>query len=92
MREHDYHLEQAHKTNSEYHWQLYRQLRNHVNSQIKFAKSKCFQDSVITSKDKPFQLWKTLNKPTSRKKSETSPSCIISEIKLSLIKNLWQQS
>ena len=82
MRERDYHLKQAHKTNSEYHWQLYRQLRNQVNSQIKLAKSKYFQDSVITTKDKPSELWKTLNELTSRKKSETSPSCIISEDKI----------
>ena len=61
---------------------IYRQLRNHVNNQIKLAKSKFFQDKVITNKDKPSELWKTLNDLTSRNKSDTSPSCIISEDKV----------
>ena len=72
MRERDYHQ----KSNSEYHWQHFRQLRNHVNSQVKLARSKYFQDSVNSNKDKPSDLWKTLNELTSRNKS---PSCIISE-------------
>ncbi len=79
MRERDYHQKQAHKTNSEYHWQHFRQLRNHVNNQVKLAKSKYFQDSVNSNKDKPSDLWKTLNELTSRNKSGTTPSCIISE-------------
>ena len=81
LRDRDYHKKQTHKTNSEYHWQHFRQLRNHVNSQIKLAKSKYFQDLVNTNKDKPSELLKTLNELTSRKKSETGPSCIISEDK-----------
>ncbi len=79
MREQDYHQKQAHKTNSEYHWQHFRQLRNHVNNQVKVAKSKYFQDSVNSNKDKPSDLWKTLNELTSRNKSGTTPSSIISE-------------
>ena len=79
MRERDYHQKQAHKTNSEYHWQHFRQLRNHVNNQVTLAKSKSFQDSVNSNKDKPSDLWKTLNELTSRNKSGTTPSCIISE-------------
>ena len=51
-----YHQKQAHKTNSEYHWQHFRQLRNHVDNQNKLAKSKYFQDSVNTNKDKPSEL------------------------------------
>ncbi|CAB4011007.1 Hypothetical predicted protein, partial [Paramuricea clavata] len=39
MRERDYHQKQAHKTNSEYHWQKFRELRNYINNQIKLAKS-----------------------------------------------------
>ena len=81
MRERDYHQKHAHKTNSEYHWQQFRELRNQVNSQIKLAKSKYYQDSVNANKDNPSDLWKTLNNLTSRNKSGTNPTCIISEEK-----------
>ena len=81
MHERDYHQKQAHKTNLEYHWQQFRELRNLVNNQIKLAKSKYYQDSVNANKNNPSNLWKTLNELTFRNKSETNPSCIISEEK-----------
>jgi hypothetical protein len=81
MREQDYHQKHVHKTNSEYHWQKFRELRNQVNSQIKLAKCKYYQDSVNANKDNPSDLWKTLNNLTSRNKSGTNPTCIISEEK-----------
>jgi hypothetical protein len=56
MRERDYHQKHAHKANSEYHWQQFRELRNQVNSQIKLAKSKYYQDSVNANKDNPLIL------------------------------------
>ena len=67
--------------NLEYHWQQFRELRNLVNNQIKLAKSKYYQDSVNANKDNPSNLWKALNELTSRNKSGTNPSCIISEEK-----------
>ena len=79
MRERDYHQKQAHKTNSEYHWAKFRQLRNLVNKQIKLGKSKYYQDAVNADKDNPSGLWKTLNELTSRNVSRQNPSCIISE-------------
>ena len=81
MHERDYHQKQAHKTNLEYHWQQFRELRNLVNNQIKLAKSKYYQDSVNANQDNPSNLWKTLNELTSRNKSGTNPSCIIFEEK-----------
>ena len=51
MRERDYHQKQAHKTNSEYHWAKFQQLRNLVNKQIKLGKSKYYQDAVNADKD-----------------------------------------
>ena len=81
MHERDYHQKQAHKTNLEYHWQQFRELRNPVNNQVKLAKSKYYQDSVNANKNNPSNLWKTLNELTSRTKSGTNPSCIISEEK-----------
>ena len=79
MWERDYHQKQAHKTNSEYHWAKFRQLRNLVNKQIKLGKSKYYQDAVNADKDNPSGLWKTLNELTSRNVSRQNPSCIISE-------------
>ena len=79
MRERDYHQKQAHKTNSEYHWAKFRQLRNLVNKQIKLGKSKYYQDAVNADKDNPSGLWKTFNELTSRNVSRQNPSCIISE-------------
>ena len=81
MHEREYHQKQAHKTNLEYHWQQFRELRNLVNNQVKLAKSKYYQNSVNANKNNPSNLWKTLNELTSRTKSGTNPSCIISEEK-----------
>ena len=79
MRERDFHQKQAHKTNSEYHWVKFRQLRNFINNQIKLAKSKYYRDTINADKDNPSGLWKTLNELTSRNISGQNPSCIISE-------------
>ena len=80
MRERDYHQKQAHKTNSEYHWAKFRQLRNLVNKQIKLGKSKYYQECrKFWSGPNPSGLWKTLNELTSRNVSRQNPSCIISE-------------
>ena len=81
MRERDYHQKQAHKTNSDYHWQKFRELRNYINNQIKLAKTKYYQDTVKANKDNPSDLWKTLNELTSRNKSGTNLTCVISEEK-----------
>ena len=79
MRERDFHQKQAHKTNSEYHWVKFRQLRNFINNQIKLAKSKYYRDTINADKYNPSGLWKTLNELTSRNISGQNPSCIISE-------------
>ena len=92
MRERDYHQKQAHKTNSEYHWAKFRQLRNLVNKQIKLGKSKYYQDAVNADKDNPSGLWKTLNELTSRNVSRQNPSCIILKVYQKRMKNLLQQS
>ena len=78
MRERDFHQKQAHKTNSEYHWVKFRQLRNFINNQIKLAKSKYYRDTINADKDNPSGLWNTLNELTSRNISEKNLSCIIS--------------
>ena len=42
MRDRDYHHRKAVKSNSSYHWEMYRKLRNFVNEEIKSSKSKFY--------------------------------------------------
>ena len=79
MRERDHHQNKAHKTNSAYHWRKYRELKNYVTNQVKLTKSNYYQNLINSNKDNPAALWKTLNEITSRDKSKTTPSCIISD-------------
>ena len=41
-RDRDYHHRKAVKSNSSYHWEMYRKLRNFVNEEIKSSKSKYY--------------------------------------------------
>ena len=76
MRERDFHLKHAQKYNSEYHWNTYRDLKNFINQQVKICKSNCYQNLINDNRDKPTELWKTINEVTSRNSTKT---CIISE-------------
>ena len=49
----DFHQKQAHKANSDYHWQKFWE-----NNQIKFAKSKFHRNTVKANKDNSSGLWK----------------------------------
>ena len=79
MRERDFHLKHAQKSNSDYHWNTYRELRNFINQQVKICKSNYYQNLITSNKDNPGELWKTINEITSRNPTKTTPSCIISE-------------
>ena len=79
MRNRDFHLKQAHKTNSNYHWEKYREVKNYINKQVKLCKSNYYQNLINVNKDNPAGLWKSLNEITARDKSRTTPSCIISD-------------
>ncbi len=79
MRERDFHLKYAQKYNSEYHWSTYCDLKNFINQQIKICKSNYYQNLINNNRDKPAELWKTINEITSRNPTKTTPSCIISE-------------
>ena len=79
MRERDFHLKHAKKSNSDYHWNTYRELRNFINQQVKICKSNYYQNLITSNKDNPGELWKTINEITSRNPTKTTPSCIISE-------------
>lgn len=60
MRDRDFHLKQAHKTNLQQHWDQYRQLRCQINQQVKINKSNYYQHIINNNKDNPAGLWKTL--------------------------------
>ena len=67
MRNRDFHLKQAHKTNSNYHWEKYREVKNYIN------KHYINQNLINVNKDNPAGLWKSLNEITARDKSTTTP-------------------
>ena len=79
MRERDFHLKHAQKYNLEYHWNTYRDLKNFINEQVKICKSNYYQNLINDNRDKPAELWKTINEVTSRNPTKITPSCIISE-------------
>ena len=69
MRDRDYHKRKAIKSNSEYHWKLYKQAKISVNKLIKKCKSDYYIDLISKNKGDSNALWKTLNEITSRKSS-----------------------
>ena len=69
MRDCDYHRRKAVKSNSEYHWKLYKQAKISVNKHIKKCKSEYYLDLISKSEGNSSALWKTLNEITSRKSS-----------------------
>ena len=75
MQDRNYHHRKAVKTNSPYHWRMYKKVKAHVNKSIKKCKAVYYQDLINKNKGNSGELWKSLNKITSRK-SSPSPSCI----------------
>ena len=79
MRNRDFHLKQAHKTNSNYNWKKYRKVKIYLYKQVKLCKSNYYQNLINVNKDNPAGLWKSLNAITARDLPTTTPSCIISD-------------
>ena len=75
MQDRDYHHRKATKTNSSHHWKLYKKLKIYINKVVKKCKAECYQDLINKNKGISRELWKTLNKVTSRK-SSPPPSSI----------------
>ena len=69
MRDRDYHHKKAIKTNSKYHWELFKKIKNFVNKQVKKCKADYYSDQIEQNKGNPSVLWKTFNEITSRKSS-----------------------
>ena len=75
MQDRDYHHRKAVKTNSPYHWKMYKKVKAYVNKTVKKCKADYYQDLINKNKGNSGELWKSLNKITSRK-SSSPPSCI----------------
>lgn len=78
MRDRNYHLRKAQKSNSTYHWGMYRKLRNFVNREIKSSKSNYYCNLIEEGKGDSSLVWKAVNEASSRNVSSSIPQCIIS--------------
>ena len=67
MRDCDYHLRKAVKSNSELLWNMYKKLKCLVNKQVKKSKADYYLELINNNKGNFRCLWKTLNEITGRK-------------------------
>ena len=58
MRERDYYLKRARRSNSENDWSSYRRLRNSVTNMIRISKSKYNKHLLYEQADDPKQFWR----------------------------------
>ena len=77
MRDRNYHLRKAQKSNSTYHWGMYRKLRNFVNREIKSSKSNYYCNLIEESKGDSSMVWKAENEASSRNVSSSISQYII---------------
>ena len=75
MQERDFHHRKAVKSNSSHHWKMFRNLKNKINMLVKKSKADHYRNLIDNNKGNSGELWKSLNKITSRK-STSYPSCI----------------
>ena len=75
MQERDFDHRKAVKSNSSHHWKMFRNLKNKVNMLVKKSKADHYRNLIDNNKGNSGELWKSLNKITSRK-STSYPSCI----------------
>ena len=75
MQDRDYHHRKAVKSNSPFHWMMYKKIKSYVNLNFKKCKSEYYSSLINTNKGNTRALWKTLNDISSQK-SHSSPSCI----------------
>ena len=78
MQDRDHHHRKALKSNSLYHWNIYKKLRNLVHKLIKSSKSKYYCDLIEQSKGDCRAIWNAVNEASHRSKhKEMGPQCII---------------
>jgi hypothetical protein len=73
MQDRDYHHRKAVKSNKTYHWNMYKQLRNFVNKEVKSAKSKHYCELIEQSKGDYSRIWKAVNELSSRDNKSSTP-------------------
>ena len=74
MCDQDFHHAKTIKTNSKYHWEMYKKMKNFVNKEVKKCKAKYYSDLINKNKGNPSELWKTFNEITSKKSNSTITS------------------
>lgn len=77
MRDRNYHLGKAQKSNSTYHWGMYRKLRKFVSREIKSSKSTYYCNLIEESKGDSGLVWKAASEASSRNVSSSIPQCVI---------------
>ena len=58
MCDQDVHHTKAIKTNSKYHWEMYKKMKNFVNKEVKKCKAEYYSDLINKNKGNPSELWK----------------------------------
>ena len=77
MRDWDHHHRKAMKSNSSYHWNMYKKLRNFVNKEVKSSKSRYYHELIEQSKGDSSKIWKAVNDVSSRSNKSSRPQCIV---------------
>ena len=75
MQDRDYHHRKAGRSNSEFHWNMYKKLKCLVNKQFKKSKADYYLELINNNKGNSTGLWKTLNEITECKLT-SSVTCI----------------
>ena len=73
MQDRDYHHRKAIRSNSSYHWQMFKKLRKRSNNKFKLLKSRYFTDVIERFKGNATEMWKTLKQIFPPKSSSEGP-------------------
>ena len=74
MSDRDFHHAKAIKTNSKYHWDMFKKMKNFVHKEVKKCKAEYYSDLINKNKGNPSELWKTFNELTAKKSNSTITS------------------
>ena len=79
LKDRDYHLRKARKSNNDVDWAVYRKLRNTVTRKIKWNKANYNRETLRENITKPKQFWQKIKKciGKSKVKSEEHPAIIV---------------
>ena len=75
MQDRDHHHRKAVKSNSPFHWMMYKKIKSYVNINVKKCKAEHYSNLINTNNGNTSALWKTSNDISSRI-SHCSLSCI----------------